>query len=88
MKMGTVRWKRKRRNSILKAKGYTLVEIWECQFAELIQKSVSLKTLAVEKKTCTHRPIEPRKALYGGRVEVFQCYSSCDDKSVIEYYGK
>ena len=89
IKMGMVRWKRKERNQILKSKGYTLVELWECQFQKLMERSVTLNSLATEKNLCTHQPIEPRKALHGGRVEVFKCFYSCgeDEDTVIEYYG-
>ena len=87
--MGAVRRKRTVRNGILKSKGYTIIEIWECQFTEMIKKSSVIKPIMASKGICSHSPIQPREALFGGRVEVFQCFSTTtdDDDDVIEYYG-
>ena len=65
-----------------------MIEIWECQFKQLLETSITLRLVQMQERDCSHEPIEPREALFGGRVEVFKCFVPESKDSIIEYYGK
>ena len=86
--MKIVRRKKFQRNSVLRSHGYHVIEIWECQFKQLLETSITLRLLQMQQRICSHEPIEPREALFGGRVEVFKCFVPESKDSIIEYYGE
>ena len=71
-----------RKTDLLQAAGYTVIEIWECDFRKAVNNN-DLKELL---KTMTWvSPLDPRDAFYGGRTGLAKCYHKGEDNEQILY---
>ena len=69
------------REKILKSLGYTMRTIWECDFDRLCKSEPRLRTTNANN---TAKPrLEPRNALYGGRVNATVLHYACKDDEKI-----
>ena len=57
-----------KRISNIEHKGYNVIEIWECQFDNMMETNIDLKNF-VHHKCHISTPIRPRDCFYGGRTE-------------------
>ena len=62
-----------KRISEIKQKLNNLVEIWECEYNELVQTDVLLKHI-IDTETNIKPPLNPRNALTGGRTNAITLY--------------
>ena len=74
------------RENILKASGYSIVSMWECDWKELKKTEMT----KLEKKELENKAelehIELRDALFGGRTEAFKSYYKCNGNEQIFDY--
>lgn len=82
--MGSIFHQHKNRISFLKKKCKKLVEIWECEFDELIKQDSELQEFA--KKYKEQPPINIRDALFGGRTNAVKLYYMVKDGEKIRYF--
>lgn len=69
----------------LEKKGYKIIEIWECDWKQLLKKNSSLRSKW--ESTFVPDAFHPRKhALRGGRVEPFCLYAEAGPDEVIEHF--
>jgi hypothetical protein len=66
------------REHILKAAGYKVVSIWECDWYEIEKQMSNTKKKKLERQAATEH-INIRDALFGGRTEAFKSYYKCDE---------
>ena len=67
----------------LKAKGYQVVEMWECHWNKLKQTDPQIKQFVAELNLI--EPLQPRDAFFGGRTNAFKLYHICEQGEKIEY---
>jgi hypothetical protein len=70
------------KRNILKANGYNVIEIFECEFDKLLKASKDKKEI-IDKASNIN--IKTRDALYGGRTEAFKTYYKCKNNEKIHY---
>ncbi|CAB3977643.1 DNA polymerase [Paramuricea clavata] len=81
----TLRERTRRITEKFESQGYTVVEMWECDF--LAVNKLTKKTIAMlrEKDFFINTNLNPRDALFGGRVSpAVMCTNACEKK--IRYY--
>ena len=67
----------------LKAKGYQVVEMWECHWNKLKQTDPQIKQFVAELNLI--EPLQPRDAFFGGRTNAFKLHHICEQGEKIEY---
>ena len=73
------------RGQLIRDAGYQLVEMWECEWHEMIKADADMKKV-VEGLTLVE-PLQPRDALFGGRTNGVKLYQdTVPGQSVIRYY--
>ena len=70
---------------------FKLIKIWECQFRDQMKTSKRMKSfftnhIRILKNRKFLPPIEPRSALYGGRVNCGKLYHEVQNNEKIHYY--
>ena len=64
------------KTALLREKGYTVIEMWECQFDKLMYKGSEVYVYTNDHPILKNTPLNPRDCLYGGRtgntVEYYQ----------------
>lgn len=65
--------------------GYNLVHIWECNYRKHLKENPALKQKLIDTPEMLFGKLEPRAALYGGRVDVFKTYYRCKPNERIRY---
>ncbi len=71
------------RAATIRAAGYTLVEMWECQWQRQKQQDPDVKTF-MESFHLTTR-LEPREAFFGGRTNAIKLYDQTEEGEEIHY---
>lgn len=66
---------------MLRRLGYNLRTIWECEFDEKVKADYSYKLLT--SSTPVRPRLDPRDALYGGRVNATVLHYKCKDDEKI-----
>jgi len=72
------------KSTYFRALGYEVIEMWECEFNELILSNPEIGEFV--KSLSFIEPLNPRDGFYGGRTEMFQKYAKANDDEKIEYY--
>ena len=67
----------------LRNMGYTVVEMWECQFRRLLTSNIEMKSFVESLELVD--VINPRDAFYGGRVNATRLYHSVNEGEMIKY---
>ena len=70
----------------LRAAGYTVVEMWECQWKRQLEDKTSAASPFVQHLTLAD-PLQPREAFFGGRTGAVALYAVIDERTgeVIRY---
>ncbi|KAL9960272.1 hypothetical protein ACROYT_G033710 [Oculina patagonica] len=71
------------RAAVIRAAGYTLVEMWECQWTKLKKEDSAVKTFVDSLDLVTR--LEPREAFFGGRTNAVKLYDKTEDQEQIHY---
>jgi len=67
----------------LQNSGYTVVQMWECHWDQLVQQDPHVKAFV---ETCTFvEPLEPRDAFFGGRTGAVALYDKVKGEEEIHY---
>ena len=66
----------KGKTELLRAAGYTVIEMWECAFKKELKQNEELKDLVKNKSWVS--PLDPREAFYGGRTGMAKCYHAVE----------
>ncbi|XP_068742053.1 uncharacterized protein [Montipora capricornis] len=69
--------------TLLREKGYLVVEMWECQWNNLKKSNPQVKQFIQNLET--EEPLEPRDAFFGGRTNAFKLYHCCEEDEEIDY---
>ena len=72
-----------RKINLLKARGYRVIEMWECQWQELKSTSPEIATFVASLKLI--QPLNPRDAFCGGRTNAVRTYHHVDHDEEIHY---
>ena len=72
-----------RKSELLRQAGYTVIEMWECEFKNALNENKELKA-HVERMTWVS-PLDPREAFYGGRTGMTKCYHEVQEGEEIHY---
>ena len=74
-----------KKEAILRAEGYTVQSIWECEWKKLKEQCVAVREFMRTYEIVT--PLNPRHAFFGGRTNAVQLYHQVDSANgeVIEY---
>ena len=70
----------------IRAAGYNLVTIWECDYKKLIKSSVLLRHYLNSLDSDKWCPLKPRDAFYGGRTNACKLYYRCAPNGKKLYY--
>jgi hypothetical protein len=73
------------RENILKAAGYKVEAVWECEWHAIKKNMSHTKKKKLERQAATEH-INIRDALFGGRTEAFKSYYKCDENEQGLYY--
>jgi len=73
----------KNRTQTLKSKGYTVVEIWECQWRKMKENQPEIQDFV--KRSEFAEPLEPRDAFSGGRTNATKLYYQAGSNEKIRY---
>ena len=73
------------RENILKAAGYKVIAIWECEWSEIKKNMSQEERIKIEYQAATNH-INIRDCLFGGRTEGFKSYYKCDENEKGFYY--
>lgn len=65
------------KTGLLQAAGYTVAEIWECEFKKELKQNKALKDLV--KSMTWIEPLDSRNAFYGGRTGMAKCFHQAED---------
>jgi hypothetical protein len=65
--------------------GYTVVHKKECQFRQELKQNRAQREYLENHPLIVHEPLDPRLALYGGRVEALKQYHICEEGEEIRY---
>ena len=71
------------KTELLRAAGYTVIEMWECAFKKELKQNEELKDLVKNKSWVS--PLDPREAFYGGRTGMAKCYLAVESGEEIHY---
>ena len=71
-----------KRTALLQA-GYTVIEIWECQWDSLVKKDEAVKQFLASLQLVP--PLEPREAFFGGRTEGVTLHAVAGEGEEIRY---
>lgn len=71
------------RRQDIEARGYTVVEKWECELKQELKTNLEMKDYMDNLKLVT--PLEPREAFYGGRTNAVKLYHQCQNGEKIRY---
>lgn len=84
--MGSLYSHHKKRLALIQEKmpGYTVVEMWECQWDKLVKNSAEVKTHMLRYPVIPD-PLKPRDALYGGRTNAIVLHYICGPGEKIMY---
>ena len=70
--MEDLRMKTKIKTEMLRSKGHTVIEMWECEFMELMKADPALQQFYSQYEP--YLPINPRDAFFGGRTNAVQLF--------------
>jgi len=65
--------------------GYIVITKWECEFRKELAENEELRTFVENHPLIKNEPLNPREALYGGRVEAIKLYAESDDTHDITF---
>ena len=71
------------KKTALLAREYRLVEIWECEWAQLKQDDPDVASFVTDLDL--QAPLEPREAFYGGRTNAIRLYHCTVDDEEMHY---
>jgi G:T-mismatch repair DNA endonuclease (very short patch repair protein) len=71
------------RAKIIRDKGFTLVEKWECEFRRQLKNEKELREFWIGQSE--HHPINPRDAFFGGRTNATTLHYKCKPGEIISY---
>ena len=72
------------KSNALRREGYTLVEIWECEWKKMVDNPTSLAHSFVPTLTWAD-PLVPREAFFGGRTGAVSLYAQAAEGETIQY---
>ena len=67
----------------LKAAGYTVIQMWECEYRQQLQTNAELSSFV--QSYCAVSPLDPRDAFFGGRTEAITLYAEAGEGESISY---
>ena len=71
------------KRALLQARGYNLVEIWECEWQA--RKETDADVAAFVARLALQDPLDPQDAFYGGHTNAIKLYHHVCDKEEIRY---
>ena len=71
-----------RKVDYLEARGFEVVQKWECQLKKEMQEDEELKRYIDEHELVD--PLQPREAFYGGRTNAVKLYHPCEGDEKIK----
>lgn len=81
--MDELRQQTRLQTEILRKKGYTVVEKWECEFRAEIQQDNDLAEFYESYKA--YEPLQPRDSFFGGRTNATRLFCESNEKEQIRY---
>ena len=73
----------KKKTDVLRKADYTVKEEWECNFKRKLAVDPELQDMV---KTLTWMaPLNPKKALFGGRTGLSCCYMKAENGKILDY---
>lgn len=74
------------KENAIRAAGFTLVSMWECEWRKLKKKHGPVRTFFEENPVLWETPIEVRDAFFGGRTNALRLHFKAPPGVVAEYY--
>ena len=75
------------RAAVLRARGYHLIEQWECEFNNQLKDDANLRSVYNSEACYVPPPLNPREhCLRGGRTEAFQLHHRVEGDEFLEHY--
>ena len=71
-----------RKADYLEARGFEVVQKWECQLKKEMKEDEDLKRYIDEHELVD--PLQPREAFYGGRTNAVKLYHPCEGEEKIK----
>ena len=75
--MGELLDKTVKNTRALRAKGHTVLEMWECHFKRIVKSNLDVKLL--REGFAAQDRLEPRDAFFGGRTNAIKLFHECTD---------
>ena len=72
------------RRKYIEERGYTVVEMWECDYDKDLKTNMTMKAFIDTIKIAS--PLDPRQAFFGGRTNAVKLYHEVEEGEKIKYY--